>query len=87
MQWCKQNDIDISSNKQLIENEQFIAQIRSEVNQYNQGFGNWEQVKKFELLPAEWSVETGELTPTLKLKRKIIMAECKSLVEKIYETS
>jgi len=87
MQWCKENDIDISSNKQLIENERFIAQVRNEVNQYNQGFGNWEQVKKFELLPAEWSVETGELTPTLKLKRKIIMAECKSLVEKIYEKS
>ena len=55
------------------------------MNKYNQEFGGWEQVKKFELLPEEWSVETGELTPTLKLKRKIIMSKCESLVNKIYE--
>ncbi len=85
MQWCKDNGIDVSSNDQLIENEKFIGQIRTEVNKYNQEFGGWEQVKKFELLPEEWSVETGELTPTLKLKRKIIMSKCESLVHKIYE--
>ena len=85
MQWCKDNGIDVSSNDQLIENEKFIGQIRTEVNKYNQEFGGWEQVKKFELLPEEWSVETGELTPTLKLKRKIIMSKCESLVNKIYE--
>jgi len=87
IQWCKENGINISSNEDLISNDKFIAQIRNEVNQYNSSFGNWEQVKKFELLPAEWSVETGELTPTLKLKRKVIMSKCENLVRGIYSAN
>lgn len=85
LQWCKENGIAIDSNADLITNDKFIAQLRNEVNQYNAEFGNWEQVKKFELLPAEWSVETGELTPTLKLKRKVIMSKCEALVRSIYD--
>ena len=52
----------------------------SKLNIYNQV----EQIKKFELLPYEWSVEGGELTPTLKLKRKVIMEKYKDAIERIY---
>ena len=51
----------------------------------NKNFGHTEQIKKFELLPNEWTVETKELTPTMKLKRRNIMEKYKNLVEKIYD--
>ncbi|MFT7613974.1 MAG: long-chain acyl-CoA synthetase [Parvicellaceae bacterium] len=85
LNWCKQNGIPCVTPEELIINEQFIAHLQSEVVKYNEGFGNWEQVKKFELIAEEWSVGSGELTPTLKLKRKIIMANCEALVNKIYD--
>jgi len=85
LNWCKENGVDCMKAEDLISNEKFIAHLQTEVAKYNDGFGKWEQVKKFELLPQEWSVESGELTPTLKLKRKIIMAKCEHLVNKIYD--
>jgi long-chain acyl-CoA synthetase len=68
----------------MIANKILIDKIETEVHKYNANFGNWEQVKKFELLPTEWSVESGELTPKLSFKRKVIMANNKHLEEKIY---
>jgi long-chain acyl-CoA synthetase len=50
----------------------------------NKQFSHVEQIKKFELLPHEWTVEGSELTPTLKLKRKVIMEKYASVVKKIY---
>jgi len=50
----------------------------------NTAFNHVEQIKRFELLPNEWAIDTGELTPTLKLKRKVIMEKYKELIEKIY---
>ena len=87
LQWCKNQGLPCTSADELVANEKFKEQMMSEINKYNEGFGKWEQVKKFELLPQEWSVESGELTPTLKLKRKIIMGKCESLVNKIYGKS
>lgn len=87
MKWCKDNGISCGSPEELITNEKFLTQMQAEINKYNEGFGKWEQVKKFELLPREWGVDTGELTPTLKLKRKIIMSKCEAQVKKIYDKS
>lgn len=72
------------NNEEIIKNQILIDKIETEVNKYNAHFGNWEQVKKFELLPKEWSVESGELTPKLSFKRKVIMANNQHLIEKIY---
>ncbi len=58
--------------------------IKKEVNKYNQEFNHVEQVKKFELLPHEWTIEAGELTPTLKLKRKAIIEKYKDIISRIY---
>ena len=82
--WAKEKGIAISSNQELIENPKVIARIQEEIEKYNASFGNWEQIKKFELLPAEFTVESGELTPTLKFKRKIIMANYIAVFDKIY---
>jgi long-chain acyl-CoA synthetase len=54
------------------------------VEDYNQLFNHVEQVKKFELLENEWNIEGGELTPTLKLKRKVILEKYRDAVERIY---
>lgn len=83
-EWCKLKNISISSNAELIKNEKVIARINEELEGFNSQFGKWEQVKKFELIDHEWTVDTEELTPTMKLKRKNIMAKYTHLVEKIY---
>jgi long-chain acyl-CoA synthetase len=73
--WANDKGIDVgSSHAEMASNKDVIARIQKEVDHYNQGFGNWEQVKKFELLTEEWTIETGELTPKLSFKRKVIMA-------------
>ncbi len=84
--WAERKGFDLSksSNQEIIENPKVIDRINQEVSEFNKRFGNWEQIKKIELLANELSVEGGELTPTLKLKRKIILEKYKALVEKIY---
>ena len=54
-------------------------------NKYNLGFGNWEKIKKFELLPKEFSIDAGEMTPKLSLKRKVILQKHETLILKIYD--
>lgn len=85
-EWARRKGIqlDTSSNAALIANEQVVERIHQEVMEINKNFGNWEQIKKFELLAAEMSIEGGELTPTLKLKRKKILEKYKELHDRIY---
>lgn len=85
-EWCKRKGIsDVDTREKLISNQKVIDRIQEEVDRYNQNFGHWEMVKRFELLPQEWSVETEELTPTLKLKRRVIRDKYAEQYEKIYE--
>lgn len=72
------------SNEEIISNEKVIARIQEEVDTLNEKFGNWEKIKRFELTPDVWSIEGGQLTPTLKLKRKIVMQKYQDLFQKIY---
>lgn len=84
-EWVKIKAINTGkSNEELIANEKVIDRIQREVDLFNAEFGKFEQIKKFKLLPAEFSIPGGELTPTLKLKRKVIMAKYDALVEDIY---
>ena len=85
-EWAKRKNVSLKdeTNKTLIENEAIINRVQKELDQYNSLFGSYEQIKKFELLPEEMSVEGGELTPTLKLKRKVIMDIHADRVKKIY---
>lgn len=84
--WAERKEIDLknSSNQELIANAKVIARIQQEVDEINKRFGHWEQIKKFELLPTEFSIEGGELTPTLKFKRKIILEKYKTQMETLY---
>jgi long-chain acyl-CoA synthetase len=83
-EWCKQNNIPITEHRMLIQNDKVHQLFEGERDRLNKDFGHVEQIKRFELLPDEWTTDGGELTPTLKLKRKIILDKYKFMVEKIY---
>ena len=84
--WCKRNSVDCNcSNEELVKNEKVVKMYEDLVHKYNTSFAQWEQVKKIVLLPQLWTVETGEMTPTLKVKRKIITENNKSLIESLYQ--
>ncbi len=83
--WCEKMDIPFTTAEEIIRDPRVIEKIQSEVDKYNQEFGNWEQVKKIELLSVEWSIDGGELTPKLSLRRKEILQKNKTLVDKIYK--
>lgn len=83
--WAKIKGFDIGkTNAEIASNPKVIHRIGEEIHSLNKNFGNWEQVKKFELTPDVWSVDSGHLTPTMKLKRKIILNIYQDLYNKIY---
>ncbi len=82
--WAKRKGIEFKSQEQIVKNPQVRERIQEEVNEKNQDFGSWEQIKKFELSPAAWTIDGKELTPTLKLKRRVILEKYASLYENIY---
>jgi len=85
-EWAKLHKVNLGdSNEVIISNQQLIERIQKEVSEHNTKFGKWEQVKRFELTPDVWSIEDGHLTPTMKMKRKIIKEKYMTLYNKIYE--
>ncbi len=82
--WCRKNNITDDHNDQLILNPQINEMFKDLVESFNKYFNHVEQVKKFELLPNEWSVDTGELTPKMSLKRKVVLEKYRDSVERIY---
>ena len=68
----------------MINNPAVKALYTKEVDRLNQFINHVEQIKKFELLPVEWSIESGEMTPKLSLKRKVIMEKNKEAIRRIY---
>lgn len=84
-EWCKSQGIEYTSDAEMVKNQQVIRLLQTEVVKANKEFAQYEQVKKISLLPVLWSVETGEITPTLKPKRKVIMAKYKEAIEGMFE--
>jgi long-chain acyl-CoA synthetase len=83
--WCKRNGIPADApNEELIKNPKVVEHYHNLVKKCNQSFAQWEQVKKTVLLPDLWTVESGEMTPTMKVKRKIIAEKNKSVIENLY---
>ena len=83
-EWAKRHNIEYTSMASIIKNETLISRIQEEVTQCNSNFGKWEQIKKFELTPDVWSIDSGHLTPTMKMRRKVIKEKYTDLIEKIY---
>ncbi|OJZ09751.1 long-chain fatty acid--CoA ligase [Sphingobacterium sp. 40-24] len=73
------------SKQDFLNSPELKQKIESELNRINQNFGGWEQIKKFAILSNEMTVETGELTPTLKMKRKVILQKYDREIEEIYK--
>ena len=84
-EWAKRHQLSIGeSNHEICNNKEIKNRIQNEIEMINEKFGNWEKIKRFELTPFVWSIAGGELTPTLKLKRKMVMEKYKDLYHKIY---
>ena len=83
-EWMRTQDIPFTTNEDAVHNPKVRDLYRELIESFNKFFNQVEQVKKFELLANEWTINTGELTPTLKLKRKVIMEKNKSSIERIY---
>ena len=82
--YCKVKGISFDTRESIIKNPQILEKYQQEINKANENFGNWEMVKKFVLLPKEWTIDNGELTPKLSLKRKILLQKHEEEVKKIY---
>lgn len=86
-EWGQRHGIQLPTlNQELVNDKRVIDRIQEEVNHSNEKFGNWEKIKKFELTPDIWSIDGGHLTPTMKLRRKIVKEKYLDLYERIYNS-
>jgi long-chain acyl-CoA synthetase len=82
--WTRKNNVADGTNEELITNPKVIGLYKDIVESFNKYFNHVEQIKKFELLANEWSVDTGEMTPKLSMKRKVITEKYRDAIERIY---
>ncbi|TDG35395.1 long-chain fatty acid--CoA ligase [Pedobacter changchengzhani] len=83
--WCERHGIAFTTKEEIIQNEKVLTKFAEVLEGFNSEFGKWEQVKRFALLPKEWTIDGGELTPKLSLKRKVITEKNNAIIEKIYK--
>ena len=84
--WAELHNLDIGQTpEEMVKSSELKKRIEKEIDKLNQKLGNWEQVKRIELTPEIWSVDNGMLTPTMKLKRKVIKERYIDLYNKLYE--
>lgn len=84
-EYCKRKDIPYTSDVEMVQKPEIKEKYQTEVDSYNKYFGKWEQIKRFKLLDKPWGIDTGELTPTMKLKRKVITQKYQQQIEEIYQ--
>jgi len=82
--WAKENGIKAASRSDLVKNEKVNALFEAQIKEYTKEYGQAEQIKKFSILDKEWLQDTGELTPTLKLKRRVIIKKFSDVIDKMY---
>lgn len=82
--WCSRKGVKFRDNKDLIANKQVVARYQQEVNEMNKKLGQTEHIKRFRLVKEEWTPQTGELSPTLKLKRKFLNNKYSQILSEIY---
>ena len=83
--WCARKGIEYTTNEEMVKNPQVLKKFKKVVDHYNKFFGETEQIKRFILIDYEWSIQTGELTPTLKLRRNFIMEKYHDTIEQLFE--
>ena len=82
--WCKSHDLEFADIPSMLESEMVLKRLAREVATYNAFFGETEQIKKFKLIPDEWTQANGVLTPTLKVKRYVVMERYSELIAQLY---
>jgi long-chain acyl-CoA synthetase len=82
--WAKENGIAFAGRAELLKNGKVVELFEAQIREYTKEYGQVEQIKKFTLLDKEWLQETGELTPTLKVKRRVILEKYSDLIERMY---
>ena len=83
--WAGQNNVSFAGNEDLVNHPAVVKLFQDEIEKHNRQFARVEQIRRFKLLPSPWSQETGELTPTLKLKRRIITEKYAEQIEEMYQ--
>lgn len=83
--WCALHQVPVGTNQEIIENAVVLKRFAEEVKKYNHYFGDYEQIKKWQLVAEEWSQPGGQLSPTLKIKRNVIEAEYAERIAKLFE--
>ena len=83
-EWMRTQDIPFTSNEDAIHHPKVRGLYKELIEAFNKFFNHVEQIKKFELLANEWTIDSGELTPTLKLKRKVILEKYSAAIDRIY---
>lgn len=82
--WCKIHDIPYTTDAEMIQKPEIRDKFKKEIAGFNAGFAQYEQIKKFELIASPWTIESGELTPSLKVKRKIIGKNYEAQINAMY---
>ena len=82
--WCKAHEIPFTTNEEMIQNEEVKKRYDREVKKLNEGLGEVEKVKKYQLIADEWTIANGILTPTLKVKRKVVMERYCDMIDKMF---
>ena len=82
--WCKSHEIPFTTNEEMIKNEEVKKRYDREVKKLNEGLGEVEKVKKYQLIADEWTIANGILTPTLKVKRKVVMERYNEMIDKMF---
>jgi long-chain acyl-CoA synthetase len=82
--WCAYKGIEYTTHSEMIQLPRIRKRFQKEIDKYNQFFGSTEQIRKFELLNSEWTVETGEITANLKVKRDFISNKYKNIVSQVF---
>ena len=85
--WCSKHKIHFRDNEELVQKEEVIAHFRKEVNSINKTVGTHEEIKRFRLVCEEWTPQSGELSPTLKLKRNYVAKKYEHIIQDIYSVS
>ncbi|MFT6371083.1 MAG: long-chain acyl-CoA synthetase [Maribacter sp.] len=83
-EWAERHHITISENSDIVLNDRVITRFQEEVELANADFAKWEKVKQFKLTPDVWTIDDGHLTPTMKLRRKIVKEKYMALYNDIY---
>lgn len=83
--WCKIKDIPYSTNAEMLKQPEFRNRIKREIDCFNKQFGDTERIMKFELIDHEWTIDSGEITANLKLKRRFIQEKYQHLINKIFD--